>query len=82
MEIVREIGSKGQVVIPKDIRRGIDLGAGDLLSFTVKDNEIIIKKKKKDVDAFLKEFFKYRKKGRELTLRELKKYEKESYDLP
>jgi len=81
MELIRELKPKGIIVIPKDIRESVNLEVGDRLSFTVEDNRIIIERKKRDVKAFLKEFFKYQKKGNEFTLKELKKIEEESYDL-
>lgn len=81
MELVRELKPKGIVVIPKDVRDNIQLEVGDFITFRTEDNKIIIEKKEKDIDAFFKEFFKYRKKGREFTLKEIKKYEEESYDL-
>ncbi|MEK6850202.1 MAG: AbrB/MazE/SpoVT family DNA-binding domain-containing protein [Nanoarchaeota archaeon] len=81
MEIVREIGEKGQVVIPIDIRRLLSLNPKSKVIFKVENNEVKIKSQrspKEWLDAFLK----YRKKGREFTLRELKRIEEESYDLP
>lgn len=83
MEIVREIGKKGQVVIPKDLRVILNIKEKDKILFSVKDNEVTIKKEERDVEGFLKEFFSIaRTKGKSLTLKELKKIEDESYDLP
>ncbi len=82
MEIIRELKPKGIIVIPKDVRESVHLRVGDQVSFRTEENKIIIEKKKKDIDAFFKVFFRHQKKGREFTLRELKKIEGESYDLP
>jgi len=81
MEITREMKAKGIIVIPKDVRDNIKLKEKDKIIFSVRDNEIIIKKQQ-DPKEWLKEFLKYRKRGKGLTLKELKKIEDESYDLP
>ena len=83
MEIIREIGKKGQVVIPKDIREMLRIKDNDKIIFKVKESEVIIKRKDENVDKFLEEFFTIaRTKGKDLTLKDLKKIEDESYDLP
>ena len=83
MEIIREIGEKGQVVIPKDIREMLRIKDNDKIIFKVKESEVIIKRKDENVDKFLEEFFTIaRTKGKDLTLKDLKKIEDESYDLP
>ena len=79
MEITREVKPKGIVVIPKDVREAIKLKERDKISFSVRGDEIIIRKQ--DPEKWLQEFLKYRKKGKGLTLKELKKIEEESYDL-
>ncbi len=81
MELIRELKPKGIIVIPKDIREQAKMKERDKLAISVRGDEIIIKKQQ-DGNAWLKDFLKYRKKGREITLKELKKIEDESYDLP
>ena len=81
MELTRQLKPKGIVVIPKDIREGMKLKERDMITFSMRGDEIIIKKKQ-NAEEWLKSFLKYRKKGKGLTLKELKRYEEESYDLP
>ncbi|MEK6896501.1 MAG: AbrB/MazE/SpoVT family DNA-binding domain-containing protein [Nanoarchaeota archaeon] len=81
MEIVREVGKKGQVVIPKDIRLLLGIREKQQIVFEVKNNEVRIKPQQNPKE-WLKNFLKYRKKGKELTLGELRRIEEESYDLP
>ena len=54
MQIVRELGEKGQIVIPKDIRDHFGLKSKSKVIFDVKEDEIIIKPQKdnKFVDMF------------------------------
>ncbi|MEK6898723.1 MAG: AbrB/MazE/SpoVT family DNA-binding domain-containing protein [Nanoarchaeota archaeon] len=80
MEIIRDVGEKGQVVIPIDIRILLGLKNKSKVVFEVKGNEVKIKSKKEE--NWLKQFLRYQKKGKSLTLKELKKIEEESYDLP
>ena len=82
MEIIRQLKHKGIIVIPRDIRKQVNLEEGDMISFKTESDKIIIEKKKHDVQKFLKHFLRYRQKGRSMRLRELKKIEEESYDLP
>jgi len=81
MEIVREIGEKGQVVIPIDIRRMLSLKPRSKVVFKVENNEVKMQSEKNNKEWF-NNFIKYRKKGKEITLKDLKKIEEESYDLP
>lgn len=81
MEIIRQIGEKGQVVIPKDIRKMLGVREKQEIVFLVENNEVKLRKKQ-TADEWMKNFLKYRKKGKSMTLEELKKIEDESYDLP
>lgn len=81
MEIIRTVGEKGQVVIPIDIRRMLKLKEGEKIVFEIKDNKITVKKQQSSKE-WLKEFLKYRKKGKSLTHEEIDKIYEESYDLP
>ena len=81
MELIRELKPKGIIVIPKDIRKTMKIKERDELSFSVRGNEIIIKKRQ-NTEEWLKSFLKYKKKGKEFTLQDIKRYEEESYDLP
>ena len=46
MDIIRELGAKGQIVIPKDVREHFGLRKGSKVVFEVKSDEIIIKPQK------------------------------------
>ena len=81
MRFTREIGEKGQVVIPKDIRVLLGVRPRQKIVFEVLDNEIKIKQEE-DSEKFLKEFLSLPKLKKHVTLKDLKKLEEESYDLP
>lgn len=81
MRFVREIGEKGQVVIPKDIRVLLGVRARQNIVFEVQDKEVRIKQENNSEQA-MREFLKHKKVGKSLTLKDLKKIEEESYDLP
>lgn len=55
MIIRREIGEKGQIVIPKDIREHFGLHSGEKVLFSTREDEIIIKKEQ-NPEEFLKDF--------------------------
>ncbi len=81
MIIKRELGEKGQVVIPKDIREMLRLKSGERIAFEVREDEVLIKKEQ-DPKEFLKDFLDVPRPKKNLTLKDLKKIEDESYDLP
>jgi len=82
MIIKRQLGEKGQVVIPKDIREFLKLRQGENIIFEVKNEEITLKKEQ-NAKEVLNDFFTIaRTKRKDLTLKDLKKIEDESYDLP
>ena len=77
--IKREIGEKGQVVIPKDIRDSFGLKEGSKVVFEVKDKEIVIKPEQ-NPEEFLKDFFNILKLKKRLTSKEIKRIILEQYD--
>ncbi len=81
MRIERELGAKGQVVIPKDIRKFLNLRRGQKVVFEARDHEVVIRAEQ-DADAFLKDFFSFPRLKKDVTLKDLKKIREESYDLP
>lgn len=81
MIVKRELGEKGQVVIPKDIRTLLGIREKGTVIFEVSGNEVKLKPEQTS-EEFMKKFLQYRKKGKSPTTQELKKLEEESYDLP
>lgn len=81
MRFVREIGEKGQVVIPVDIRHLLGLMPKQRVVFEVQDTEVTIKQEQTP-EEFLNDFLNVPKLKKPLTLKDLKKIEEESYDLP
>lgn len=81
MIIRRQIGEKGQVVIPKDIRNMLGLRAGEEVVFEVMNNEVKLKKEE-DAEKIVNDFINIARLKKGLTLVDLKKIEDESYDLP
>ncbi len=78
MIMKREIGEKGQVVIPKDIRKHLGLESGVNIIFEVKDNKIIIRKEEEPV-TIVEDFFNTPKIKKKISARELKKAYSEQY---
>jgi len=81
MRFVRQIGEKGQVVIPKDIRQLLGLKFKQNVVFEINNEEVRIKTEQ-NPEEFLEDFLNIPKLKRPLTLKDLKKIEDESYDLP
>lgn len=78
MKIKREIGEKGQIVIPKDIREYFGLELGVTITFEVRDNEIIIKKEKNNSEI-VDDFFNTPKIKKKISIKDLKKVYEEQY---
>ena len=68
--ITREIGKKGQIVIPKDIRSYLGVRTGEKIVFQIKNNEVIIKSQ--DNKNFLEEFLNVPKLNKGIRIKELK----------
>lgn len=82
MKFQREIGEKGQVVIPKDIRKSLGLKKGSRVIFEVKTNEVVLKP---EMDAIRQweEFLNVPKRLKKpIGIKEIKKILDEKYDLP
>ncbi len=79
MIIKREIGEKGQVVIPKDIREHLGLNIGVNIIFEVRDNEVVLRKEE-DGKKFLRDFLNVPKIKRKIDVKELKKIYGEQYE--
>ena len=79
MIIKRELGEKGQVVIPKDIREFLNLKTREKIVFEVRDNQVVLKKEE-DPEKFLKEFFDISGKKNNLNAKEIKKIILEQYE--
>ena len=81
MIIEREIGEKGQVVIPKDIRNFLGLHKGQKVVFEINEDKIILKKP--DPISFVEDFLNVpRRLKKGLSTKEIKKTILEQYDLP
>ncbi len=79
MIIKREVGEKGQVVIPKDIREYLGLDAGVNITFEARDDEVIIKKEKNPIEI-VEDFFNTPKIKKKLSTKELKEIYEEQYE--
>lgn len=80
MIIKREIGEKGQVVIPKDIREFLGLKVREEVVFEIRNNNEVILKKQEDPEEFLKDFLNVPKIKRKINTKELKKIYEEQYE--
>jgi len=80
MNIEREIGEKGQVVIPKDIRKFLGLQRGQKVIFEVREKEVVLKPS--DPEKFLEDFLNVPKLKKPLKTKDIKRMLEEQYDLP
>jgi len=80
MEMKREVGEKGQIVLPKDIRDYVGIKPGSKVVFEVRGKEIIIKPEKSGKE-FVEDFVNVPKKLRKsLNIKKIKKILDEQYE--
>jgi len=72
MIIRRSVGEKGQVVIPKDIRKMLNISKGSEIIFEIQDNKIEIKQEQ-DPEKFIKSYFSGAKLDKKISIKEIKK---------
>jgi AbrB family looped-hinge helix DNA binding protein len=80
MKIVRTIGPKGQIVVPKDVREYLGLKPGSKVTFEVRERELVIRPEtdpEKFVEEFGSSFPNKLKKGINLKKLYEKRYEEE-----
>ncbi len=79
MEFERKVGSKGQVVIPKEIRRIMGISPNSKVLISVEDKSIIIKTEiKEPVWQFMRKFAKEH--GKRVSIKEIKKMKDQEYE--
>ncbi len=79
MIMKRQLGEKGQVVIPVDIRHMLGLHSGEQVVFEVVDDEVKIRTEQ-DPEKIVDDFFNTPKLKKKLSSREMKKIILEQYD--
>lgn len=79
LKIKRTVGSKGQVVIPKDIREEFNIKPNTKVAFSIEGNRIILEVEK-DPENFVKSFCTTGKKLKRKI--DIKRVLRERYDLP
>lgn len=72
MIIKRQIGEKGQVVIPRDIRELLNLSKGSEVIFDVQNNKVEIKQEQ-NPEEYLKDFLDTPKLKKKISMKEIKK---------
>lgn len=78
MILEREVGEKGQVVIPKDIRKFLNLKKGKKIIFEFRGDEVILRSENPHI--FLDDFLNVPKRLRKgLTMHDIKKSLGEAY---
>ena len=81
MKFRREVGEKGQVVIPKDIREYLGLKPRSKVMFEIENSEVKIRPEQSP-EEFLEDFLNVPKIKRKLSGKEIKKILEEEYELP
>ena len=82
--IKRKLGEKGQVVIPKDVRKYLGLKEGSEVVFEVRHGEVLLKPDTVDPKKIVEDFCNIVPKGKRIRLssKKIKKILEEQYDLP
>lgn len=82
MELERTISTKGQIVLPKDVRDQLGLKPGSEIVFEISGNTVIIRAKT-NAKNFVDELVAITpKKFKKITIKEIKSILEEQYDLP
>ncbi len=79
MHMRREVGEKGQVVLPKDIRDYLNIKPGTKVIFEVRGNEIVIKPEKSGKE-FVDDFCNVPKLKKRLSVKGLKRLYEEQLE--
>lgn len=79
MQMRREVGEKGQIVLPKDIREYLNIKPGTRVIFEVRGGEVVIKPEKSGRE-FVEDFCNVPKLKKRLTVKELKKIYEEQLE--
>ncbi|MBI4181377.1 MAG: AbrB/MazE/SpoVT family DNA-binding domain-containing protein [Candidatus Aenigmarchaeota archaeon] len=79
MQVKRELGKKGQVVIPKDIRTHLGLQQGGEVLFEVRGNEVVLRAPQEG-EAFVEDFCNTGKKLKASV--NIKRLIEEEYEVP
>ena len=78
MIIKRKVGPKGQVVIPKDVRKLLNIKPGSEILIEIRENDIVIRSALKDQDFFEKFIKTPKKLAKKIDLKQIydKQYER------
>ncbi len=78
LELKRKIGPKGQIVLPKDVRKQFNLHTGSEVTFRVEDSKIVLQPLFNTRD-YVEDFCSLGKGLKKLTMKELKNLQEEQY---